>query len=194
MASKATFHPYGIVLSSPSGEVVLNAGENITLLPQGNILTISAQFPSTNNFLTNITGLITSGTNVTITGAGTSASPYVINSSGGGSSFTWSEITTTTVSLAVNNGYVMNNASRVTGTLPATAAFGSEIKIGGKGAGGWGIAQNAGQTIHFDGNSTTTGVTGSLSSQNTFDSLTLLCITQDTDFLVTSSIGNITGI
>ncbi len=34
--------------------------------------------------LSNITGLITEGTNVTITGTGTSGDPYVINSSGGG--------------------------------------------------------------------------------------------------------------
>lgn len=194
MATKTAFHPYGIVLSSPSGEVVLNAGENITLLPQGNILTISAQFPPTNSFLTNITGLITAGANIAISGAGTAASPYSISSSGGGGGFLWTEITTTTVSLAINNGYVMNNASRVTGTLPATAAFGAEIKVSGKGAGGWQIAQNSGQTIHFDGNSTTTGVGGSLSSQSTFDCVSLLCITANTDFLVISSIGNITGV
>lgn len=36
------------------------------------------------SFLTNITGLVTQGTNVTITGSGTSGSPYVINSTGGG--------------------------------------------------------------------------------------------------------------
>lgn len=34
--------------------------------------------------LSNITGLVTPGTNVTVTGSGTSGSPYVINSSGGG--------------------------------------------------------------------------------------------------------------
>lgn len=34
--------------------------------------------------LSNITGLVTAGTNVTMSGSGTSASPYVINSSGGG--------------------------------------------------------------------------------------------------------------
>lgn len=36
-------------------------------------------------FLTNITGFIMAGTNISITGAGTSGSPYVINASGGGS-------------------------------------------------------------------------------------------------------------
>jgi len=34
--------------------------------------------------ISNITGLVTAGTNVTITGSGTTTSPYVINSSGGG--------------------------------------------------------------------------------------------------------------
>lgn len=38
-------------------------------------------------YISNITGLVTQGTNVTITGAGTSGSPYVINSSGGGTNF-----------------------------------------------------------------------------------------------------------
>lgn len=116
------------------------------------------------------------------------------NTLGTGSSFAWNEITTTTVTFAVNNGYIMNNASRVTGTLPATAAQGSIIEVAGKGAGGWKIGQNAGQTIHFDGNNTTTGTGGSLSSQATFDSVRLLCITANTDFSVISSIGNISGV
>lgn len=37
-----------------------------------------------NSKISNITGLISAGTNVTITGSGTSGSPYVINSTGGG--------------------------------------------------------------------------------------------------------------
>lgn len=39
-----------------------------------------------NSKLENITGLITQGSNVTITGSGTTGSPYVINSTGGGTS------------------------------------------------------------------------------------------------------------
>lgn len=39
-------------------------------------------------FITNINGLVTPGTNITITGSGSSISPYVINSSGGGGSVT----------------------------------------------------------------------------------------------------------
>lgn len=125
-------------------------------------------------------------------GANLSLVSGVLSASGGG--LTYNEVTTTTVALAVNNGYVMNNSSTVVGTLPSTAAQFSIIRIFGKGAGGWSVAQNAGQTIHFDGNNTTTGTGGSLSSQSTFDCMDLLCITANTDFLVTSSIGNITGV
>lgn len=114
--------------------------------------------------------------------------------SGSGSGLSWQEITTTSVSMVTNTGYIMNNASRVVGTLPATAAQGDYYRIAGKGAGGWQLAQNLGQTIHFDGNDTTTGIGGSLSSQKPFDALELLCITANSDFLVLSSIGNITGV
>jgi hypothetical protein len=40
---------------------------------------------NTSNFISNITGLVTQGSNVTITGLGTSVSPYVINSTASGS-------------------------------------------------------------------------------------------------------------
>jgi hypothetical protein len=44
----------------------------------------ASQFVSFTNKLSNITGLVTAGTNVTITGSGTIADPYVVNSAGGG--------------------------------------------------------------------------------------------------------------
>ncbi len=86
----------------------------------------------------------------------------------------------------------MNNGSLITGTLPSTAAFGSVIAIVGYGSGGWSIAQNSGQTIHFGNVNTTTGVGGSLSSTNRYDCVELLCTVADTAFVVRSSIGNIT--
>lgn len=125
---------------------------------------------------------------VTLAGVGPRGVP---GASGGG--VAWSEVTVTSQPLQINSGYVMNNASRVTGTLPAEAPQFSVIRVVGKGAGGWKVAQNAGQTIHFDGDDTTTGSDGYLASQGTFDCIDLLCITADTDFIVTSSIGNITG-
>lgn len=108
------------------------------------------------------------------------------------SGLTWNEITTTTTNLAVNNAYIMNNASQVVGTLPTTAAVGQKIQITGKGAGGWKVAQNSGQTIHYGTQNSTAGATGFIASQNTFDCVELVCITANTDWLVFTSQGNIT--
>ena len=45
MANKAPFNIYGITIPTADGEIVLNAGANMTILPQGNFVTFSAQFP-----------------------------------------------------------------------------------------------------------------------------------------------------
>jgi len=108
------------------------------------------------------------------------------------SGFTWNNVTGTSAAMAVNNGYIANNAGLVTLTLPATAAVGSVIAVAGSGAGGWKIAQNSGQTIHFGNVNTTTGSGGSLASSLRYDSVSVVCNVANTDFVVTSSIGNIT--
>lgn len=124
---------------------------------------------------------------ITITGSGSDVS---FNATGGGLS--WVEVTTTSQSMAVNTGYVTNNGALVTVTLPATAAFGSVIQVVGKGVGGWSIAQNSGQTIHFGNQNTTTGAGGSLSSGHFRDCVSLVCTTANTDFTVFDSVGNLT--
>jgi len=126
-----------------------------------------------------------------ITVAGNPGTSTLTISSSGGSSFTWNDQTTSTT-MAVNNGYVADSGSLVTLTLPATAVFGSVIQVAGKGAGLWSIAQNSGQVIHFGTSSTTSGATGSLSAINQYDCVSLVCITANTDFVVTSVIGNLT--
>ncbi len=110
----------------------------------------------------------------------------------GGGSITWSEVTGTSQAMAVSNGYILNNAALVTATLPATAAVGDVMEIVGKGAGGWRLAQNAGQTVHFGNQNTTTGAGGSLSSTNRYDCIAIICTTANTDFVIKSSIGNLT--
>lgn len=66
-----------------------------------------------------------------------------------GSGLVWSVVTGTTQQAAVNNGYIAaNDQARVTITLPASAAAGDIVRIAGAGAGGWRVAQNAGQTIN----------------------------------------------
>jgi hypothetical protein len=104
----------------------------------------------------------------------------------------WNNVTGTSSAMAVNNGYIANNAGLVTLTLPATAAVGSVIEVAGNGAGGWTIAQNSGQTVHFGNVNTTTGAGGSLSSINRYDCLQMVCTVANTDFVIKASMGNIT--
>jgi len=95
-------------------------------------------------------------------------------------------------SFVTGNGYIANNSSLVPGTLPLTAAVGDSFTIVGKGAGGWQVAQNAGQTIHFGDKNTTTGTGGSVMSQSTNDAMAFICTTANTDFTVLTSQGNLT--
>lgn len=106
-------------------------------------------------------------------------------------SLSWTEVTGTSASMAINSGYIANNAGLVTLTLPSTAALGSIVEVSGKGAGGWRIAQNAGQTIYFGSSTSTTGATGHIDSSATRDSVRLLCVTANNDWNVLGCQGNI---
>lgn len=50
----AGFNPYGIMIKTDSGDVMLAAGENITIWPQGSTVVISAQVPQ-NSVINNVT-------------------------------------------------------------------------------------------------------------------------------------------
>jgi hypothetical protein len=104
----------------------------------------------------------------------------------------WEEITATSKTAENNYGYIANNASLVTITLPTTAAVGTIIRVVGKGAGGWRIAQNASQAIQFGSVATTTGVGGNLDSFDDNDAVELVCTTADLTWHVLSSQGNVT--
>lgn len=130
---------------------------------------------------------LTAGTGIGITNASGS---ITINATGGGTS--WVDVTGTTQAMAVNVGYTANNAALVTLTLPATAAYGTAVTVVGKGVGGWLIAQNAGQTIHFGNKDTTAGAGGSLASTQQYDVVFLLCTVANTDWTVLDVQGNIT--
>lgn len=135
------------------------------------------------------TATLTAGTGISIT---PSANTITIGVTGP-SAFTWNEVTGTSASMAVNNGYIANNAGLVTLTLPATAVVGDTIKVMYKGTGGWKIAQNSGQTIRFGNQNTTTGTGGSLQNSQVGDGIELVCITANTDWRnVVGSQGNIT--
>lgn len=139
------------------------------------------------------TATITAGTNISVT-----AGANTITIAGtGAAGFTWNDITGTSATMAANNGYVADNAGLVTLTLPGTAAFGSVIEVtggtSGLNTGSWKIAQPAGVTIHFGTSNTTTGVGGSLQATKQYDSIRLVCIVANTDWVVSPAPqGNIT--
>lgn len=99
------------------------------------------------------------------------------NGSGGAGNLSinaWTNVSGTTQSAAVGNGYIANNVSQVTVTIPTTFEIGEIIAVQGLGAGGWKIAQNAGQNIRVGNGVTTTGTGGSIQSTNQYDSIYLI--------------------
>lgn len=129
---------------------------------------------------------LTAGNGITITSASAS---ITIASTG---TVAWTDVTGTSQTMAANTGYIADNASLVTLTLPTTAAQGTIIEVAGNGAGGWTIAQNANQNIKIGSSTTTTGVGGSLSSTNRYDGITLLCTVANTTWVTRSVVGNLT--
>ena len=109
------------------------------------------------------------------------AGGITISGTGSGTGFTL--VTGTSQAMVADAGYVTNNVGLVTLTLPVTAAFGSSQTVVGLGAGGWLIAQNAGQNIQVGNQTTTIGVGGSLASTNRYDSIDLLCVVADTTWV-----------
>jgi hypothetical protein len=90
----------------------------------------------------------------------------------------------------VNKGFVANKAGLLTLTLPAASALGDSLQIIGQGAGGWRIAQGAGQSIRFAGLITTAGAGGHIDSTNQYDVMTLRCVVANTIWQVVNSVGN----
>ena len=67
--------------------------------------------------------------------------------SGQDTGFAWEEVTGTSQQALPNHGYITNNSAQVTITLPISPSIGTIVRITGKGAGGWKMAQNADQQI-----------------------------------------------
>ncbi len=59
--AKIGFHPHGIVIPTPEGDVVLIAGDNMTILPSGDVATFSVQIPPLPIIIGTITGSTIAG-------------------------------------------------------------------------------------------------------------------------------------
>lgn len=136
---------------------------------------------------TPVLSTLTAAGGITITNA---AGSITISGTGGG--FSWTEVTALAQTMVANNGYVASNAGQVVLTLPASSVIGDTVKVQGKGAGGWKVAQNAGQTIYFNSSTTTAGVTGYIESTQRYNSVELVCITNTSEWAVNSASGNLT--
>lgn len=126
------------------------------------------------------TGTVTGNTAVTFPTSGTLSTTSQI--------ILWNSISGTTQAAAVNNAYVVDNVALTTVTLPATAAQGSIVILQGKGAGGWVLTANTGQTIKLG--SSTTSSAGSLASTNLYDCIEVVCITANTTWAARSSVSS----
>ena len=120
---------------------------------------------------------ISAGSGITVTnGSGT----ITIASSTSG--FTWSTVSGTSQSAAVNNGYITNNAGAVTVTLPTTFSIGDAVEIKGLGAGGWVLAAGTATTIRIG--SSVSSSAGSLTSANQYDTVRVTGLVANTTWSV----------
>lgn len=124
-----------------------------------------------------VASTLTAGDNIEISN---SAGNITISSPGGVETFEWTVVSGTSAVGLTDNGYITNNVSLVTISLPAVAAVGDAFAIIGQGAGGWKISQSSGQQIHQGHSATTSGASGSLSSTNQYDSINLICTVANT--------------
>lgn len=127
------------------------------------------------------------GTGISTVGAGNT---ITINATDIGTD--WTVVVGAAQNLVAGNGYINSNVGLTTFTLPALAVVGATFQILGQGAGGWTIAQNAGQTIHVSGVSSTPGVGGSVASANLRDCIELVCSVANTEFTAVDFVGTLT--
>jgi hypothetical protein len=185
-----------------SGNTVVPTGGLITLVNGNNVSSLSE---SASHITFNLTGTTQYQLQVgSAAGAlaslsnGSAGQILVSNGAGANPSFqsvptvvTWNAVAGTSQTLAVQKGYVNQNAGLTTFTLPATANFGDIVEIAGMGAGGWTIVQNTSQNI-IVGNLTSTTTSGSVSSTAAHDTIRLLCTVANTTFMALDWAGNLT--
>lgn len=107
---------------------------------------------------------------------------------GGTGGLTWNPVVGTSQVMLINNGYYTLNSATTLFTLPTTAVAGSVIRIAGFGTGGWSLDLSGGQEIAIGDVTAAT----SIASTNARDSIELLCVVANTNYLVISMIGNLT--
>jgi hypothetical protein len=172
-----------------TGDVTNTAGTLATTITAAAVTYAKIQNASASVLIGNPTGSpasvseITLGTNLSFIGT-------TLNATSVFTPMPTVTVTGTSQAMAVNTAYTANNAALVTLTLPSVVAVGDEIRVMGLGAGGWKIAQNASQVIHFGNTDTTVGTGGSIDSKHRYDTLMIKCVIANTTLDVVASQGN----
>jgi hypothetical protein len=125
------------------------------------------------------------GTNLYFRHGGSSVD--LLAGGGGGGISSWSTVTGTSQTASSGSGYITNNASLVTVTLP-TPSVGALIEIVGLGAGGWRAQCASSHTIRLG--QTVSASTGYAESTDRYDSMRAVGVSS-TQWHVVYSVGNI---
>ena len=202
--TNATLLPIGGITGLGTGvATALAAGVsgtgNFVLVTSATLITPALGTP-TALVLTNATGLPLGSTGVTGVllglngGTGIANTGLTIDLSGGSSGFVLTSdssgnakwlspgmvayvgVTGATQTMTTSTDYWTKNIGLTTFTLPTTCAAGTTMEVVGYGAGGWTVAQNALQSIVYEGVSSTIGTGGSISSTAASDVVRFLCV------------------
>lgn len=163
----------------------LQVGGTSNTLTQLGVAT-NGQIPIGSTGADPVLATITAGVGIAVTnGAGS------IEISADNAGFVWTIIATGQIATD-NNGYFTNDAGVVTVTLPAISSVGDTFQVAAMSAGGWTIAQGAGQQIRLGNTTTTLGAGGSLASTAQGDWITCICSVANTNWIAYANQGNIT--
>jgi len=165
-----------------SGITPTNVTQNPNVFP-----IINGQIAIGSTGLSPVLSNITAGTGISVANA--AGSITLSASPPGGTYLTWQSISAS-ATLASNNGYIISSGTPSL-ALPATAALGSVIVVLLNTGTSWTITQATGQSIRLGNLTTTSGVSGSISSTNTGDSVIMMCTTANTTWSAYASIGNL---
>jgi hypothetical protein len=94
--------------------------------------------------------------------------------------------------LAINNGYICVGGGALSLALPAVSTLGDTIRVALNGSTSFTITQAAGQQIKVSGSTSTLGVSGSVASTGSGDTIELVCQVANTIWIAPSYNGNLT--